>query len=99
MTSQHDSRALGAVQSRRRLAVRAGLKFAGVALLDFVLLRVWAPDLINMHKDLALAGGLACVAGALAVTVWLVLQLWSDWFRWVRLDPRVASGVVKWRDR
>ena len=99
MTSQRKGRARGAVVARRRLAVRAGLKLLGVAALDFLLLRIWFPDLINMHNDWALAGGLACLAAALAVTVWLVFQLWSDWSRWARLDPHAASGVVEWRDR
>ena len=63
------------------------------------LLRLWAPDLINMHNDWALAGSLICLATALAVTVWLAFQLWSDWTRWVRLDPHAASGVVEWREK
>jgi hypothetical protein len=99
MTSQPKGRAASAVVARRRLAVRVGLKIAGAAVLDFVLLRIWVPDLINRHNDWALAGAIAGLAAALAVGVWLVVQLWSDRSRWARLDPRAAPGVVEWRDR
>ncbi len=99
MTSKPKGRARSAVLARRRLVLRAALKSVGVAVVDFVLLRLWAPDLINMHNDWALAGSLICLATALAVTVWLAFQLWSDWTRWVRLDPHAASGVVEWREK
>jgi len=99
MTSQRKGRARGAVVARRRLALRAGFKVLGAAAVDFLLLRIWVPDLINAHNDWALAGALACLVAAIAITVWLVVQLWSDWSRWARLDPRAASGVVEWRDR
>jgi len=99
MTSQSESRALGAATTRRRLALFVGLKAAAVLALDFVLLRLWAPDLVNLHSDLALAGALACVVVAAAATGWLVLQLRLDWSRWGRLGPHAVPGVVEWREK
>jgi hypothetical protein len=90
---------VGMVAARRRLVVRALLKIAGVAILNFVLLRILAPNLVNMHQDWALLASLACLAAAIAALVWLGFQLWSDWSRWARLDPRAATRVVKWRDK
>jgi hypothetical protein len=81
------------------LIVRAGLKVAGVAVLDFVLLRLLGPDLVDQHSDLALAAAVACLLVAIVATIWLAQQLWSDRLRWRRLDPRANLSVVEWRDR
>jgi hypothetical protein len=62
----------------RRLIVSTGWKVVVVGIVDFFTLRIWAPDLVNLHQDLALAGGLGCVAIALLATLWLALQLWID---------------------
>jgi hypothetical protein len=99
MTPKGEDRAPRAAEARRRLIVRAGLKIAGVAVLDFVLLRILGPDLVDMHKDWALAASLVCLLVAIAATVWLAVQLWSDGLRWRRLDPRANLSVVEWRDR
>lgn len=76
--------------TRRRLALRIALKTGAVLLADFILLRIWGPDLINLHSDWALALGLACFAAAFALTAWLAFQLWTDRSRWVRIEPRPA---------
>jgi len=51
-------------------------KIGGVAVIDFLLLRILGPDLVNRHQDLALIAAIACVVLALAATLWLVFQLW-----------------------
>ena len=62
----------------RRSLLKIAAKVLGVAVLDFLLLRIWAPNLINKHQDLALAGSIACFALAIAATGWLAYQLWVD---------------------
>ena len=99
MISPDQGHAASVVAARRRLAVGAGLKLAGVAVLDFVLLRLWVPDLVNMHDDRALAAGLACLAGAIVATAWLGVQLWTARSRWIGLEPRASSRAAEWRDR
>ena len=76
MTTHHRSPSFR-VTTSRRYAIEIGLKIAAIALLDFLLLRILAPDLVNMHQDLALAGAILCIALAIAATGWLGLQLWS----------------------
>lgn len=95
MTSQSRNPAA----ARRGLIVRTVLKVAGVAVLDFVLLRILGPDLVNLHQDWALVGSLVCVAAAIAATAWLGLNLWSDRSLWARLKPHAVSSVVEWRDK
>jgi len=99
MISSDQGHASGVAAARRRLAVGAGLKLAGVAVLDFVLLRLWVPDLVNMHADWALAAGLACLAVAIVATGWLGVQLWTARSRWIGLEPRARSRAAEWRDR
>jgi hypothetical protein len=60
----------------RRALLKIGAKVLGVAVLDFLLLRIFAPNLVNQHRDLALAASLACFAVAIAATAWLAYQLW-----------------------
>jgi hypothetical protein len=62
---------------RRLLVSRVG-RVLVVALVDFVLLRLWAPNLVNMHSDIALAAAIGCLLTGLAATVWLALGLWRD---------------------
>jgi hypothetical protein len=90
MTTKSDGRIVRAATTRRRLALRMALKIVSVALIDFVLLRIWGPDLINLHRDWALALGLACFAAAFALIAWLAFQLWTDRSRWVRTEPSPA---------
>jgi len=72
----------GSTRARVRLAQRftlgVGWKVVLVGAVDFIALRILAPDLINRHQDLALFGALACVVVALAATLWLAFQLWID---------------------
>ncbi len=56
--------------------VRIAVRIAVVVVIDFVLLRIFAPDLVNLHQDWALLGAVACVALALGLTGWLALQIW-----------------------
>jgi hypothetical protein len=63
---------------RRSRILNAVVKALGVAALDFILLRIGAPNLINMHQDLALAGAILCLILAFVVTGWWIVSLWSD---------------------
>jgi len=62
----------------RRFGLKIGLKLVAVAIIDFVLLRIFAPNLVNRHQDLALAGAVICLVIAVAATIWLGFQLWLD---------------------
>jgi len=62
----------------RRFGFKIGLKLVAVAVADFVLLAIWAPNLVNRHQNLALAGAIACVVVAIALTLWLGFHLWLD---------------------
>ncbi len=54
------------------------MKIVAVGLFDFLLLAVLAPNLVDLHQDLALAGAIICAAVALATSVWLAFRLLSD---------------------
>lgn len=56
-----------------------------------MLARVWGPDLINRHDDVALAAGVLCFALALAAAVWLVAVVLTDLRRHRRARPSAAS--------
>ncbi len=62
----------------RRFGLKIGLKLVMAAVADFVLLAIWAPNLVNRHQDLALAGAVACLVVAIAASLWLGFQLWLD---------------------
>jgi hypothetical protein len=62
----------------RRFGLAIGLKIVAVAVADFVLLAIWAPNLVNRHQNLALAGAIACLLVAVAATIWLGFRLWLD---------------------
>jgi hypothetical protein len=79
---------------RRSLLKIAG-KVLGVAALDFLLLRIFAPNLVNQHQDLALAASLACFAIAIAATAWLAYQLWVDIGRLNRARRRGALPTIR----
>ena len=51
------------------------LKVLAVFVADFILLRIWAPDLVNLHADWALGLAIVCLLIALSLTVWLVLDV------------------------
>ncbi len=67
----------------RNFALTIAWKLLGVLALDFVLLRIWGPDLVNRHDNLALAGALACLFIAIVATAWLGFQLWIDVHRFI----------------
>ena len=60
---------------RRWLDLRMALEILAVLAVDFVLLRIWAPDLVNLHADWALGLAILCLLIALAATGWLVLTI------------------------
>ncbi len=62
----------------RNFYLKTGLKVAAVLVVVFVLSRIWGPNLINRHEDLALAAGIACYVAALAVICWLTVQIGVD---------------------
>ncbi len=68
----------GAAGLRRLLLLKILWKSLAVAALDFLLLGVWGPNLVNRHQNLALAGAVVCLLLALWATGWLLLQLWRD---------------------
>jgi hypothetical protein len=78
MTIRGEDQALGAARARRRVLVGLTLKIVAALLADFVLLRLAAPNLVNLHSDLALAGALGCLLTALAATGWLAFAAWRD---------------------
>jgi hypothetical protein len=71
-------RTLAEADLARRFGLTIGLKLVVVGVLDFVLLRILAPNLVNRHQDLALAGAVLCLVIALVATIWLGFQLWRD---------------------
>jgi len=70
--------------------LRLALETLAVLAADFVLLRVWAPNLVNLHQDIALAGAVLCFVLALVTTLWLVQRLWRRWPALRRHHLRVA---------
>jgi len=67
-------------------------KVGGVGLIDFLLLRILGPDLVNRHQDLALIAALACVAIAPIATTWLAFQLWFDIHRFRAARRAIARA-------
>jgi len=82
----------------RNFTVTIAWKLLAVVVLDFVLLRIWAPDLVNRHDDLALAGALACCFVAIVATAWLAFQLWIDVRRFIDAKRHVARADLLKRD-
>lgn len=76
MRSQgHQPTASTATRLARRYTRRIAGKTLAVIVADFLALRIFGPELIDMHQDLALLGALACFAIAAVATGWLVLQI------------------------
>jgi hypothetical protein len=73
-----DDPAVAQARLLRGFVATLAWKLGGVGVIDFLLLRVLGPDLVNRHQDLALIAALACVVLALAATLWLAFQLWFD---------------------
>ncbi len=61
-----------------RLIFRIVVETAAVLGADFLLLRIWGPNLVNLHQDWALAASVICLLAAVVATGWLALQLRSD---------------------
>lgn len=80
-----------AEEARRRRQLRLAIQAAAVLLADFVLLRLLAPDLVNMHRDWALVTALLCIGLALALTLWLAVTIWRRWPALVRPKLRIAT--------
>jgi hypothetical protein len=82
----------------RRFALTVGWKLLAVIAIDFLSLRIWAPNLINLHQDLALLAAIACLLLALAATSWLAFQLWIDGKRFAlarRAIPRARPYTIE----
>jgi len=82
----------------RNFALTLGWKLFGVLALDFVLLRIWGPDLVNRHDNLALAGALACFFVAIVAAAWLAFQLWIDVRRFLTAKRHLATAERLKRD-
>ena len=82
------------IRLTRRFTVSIGWKVVAIAAVDFVLLRILAPDLVNMHSDLALMASIACLIAAVAATLWLGFQLWIDLKRYNQAKRDLARGRV-----
>jgi hypothetical protein len=82
----------------RNFALTLAWKLLGVLALDFVLLRIWGPDLVNRHDNLALAGALACCLVAMVATAWLAFQLWIDVRRFLNAKRHLATADRLKRD-
>ena len=76
----------------QRFILRTAGKGLGAALAVFVLARVLGPNLINMHDDVALAGGIACFAVAAAIAIWLWLRLNFDLSQYAKARRELAPG-------
>ncbi len=66
------------------------LRASVVAVLDFLLARVWGPELINRHDDAALAAGVACFVVALVAAAWVIAAFLTDLQR-LRRARRLAA--------
>ncbi len=82
------------IRLTRRFTVSIGWKVVAVIAIDFVLLRIWAPDLVNMHSDIALVASIACLIAAVVATLWLAFQLWIDIKRYNRAKRDLARSRV-----
>jgi hypothetical protein len=80
--------------SPRGVIVKALGRILVVGVVDFILLGLWAPNLVNMHRDLALAGAIGCLGLALAATGWLLVALWRDFALFNRL--RRYRALAPW---
>lgn len=76
----------------RNFALSLAWKLSGVAAVDFVLLWIWGPNLVNRHENLALAGALVCCFVAIVATAWLVFQLWVDVRRFIDAKRHLARA-------
>lgn len=91
MTTESADPAPRAEDARRRLAFRLGAEGLAVLVADFLLLRVFGPNLVNLHRDWALAGALFCLALAIALTLWLLARVWRRWPALTRRTLGIAS--------
>ncbi len=66
------------VAELRRFLLKILWKFVAVGVLDFLLVGILGPNLVNRHQNSALAGAVLCLLSALFATGWLLLQLWLD---------------------
>jgi hypothetical protein len=82
----------------RNFALTLAWKLLSVLALDFVLLRIVGPNLVNRHEDLALAGALACFFIAIIATGWLAFQLWIDARRFIAAKRHLATADRLKRD-
>ena len=78
----------------RRFGLKIGLKLVAILIADFILLRIWAPDLVNRHQDLALAAAIVCLAAAVILTLWLGYLLWLDLRQFADARRQMRRGVV-----
>lgn len=62
----------------RRYARSFAAKIGGVALFDFLCLRIFAPELIDLHRDWAFIAGVVCMFAAVGAAIWLAWQVLFD---------------------
>ncbi len=83
---------LAASNLLRNFVLAIAWKFLGVVAVDFVLVRILGPNLVNRHDNLALAGALACFLVAIVATAWLAVQLWIDVRRFIDAKRHLARA-------
>ena len=62
----------------RRYTRLIAAKVAGVAVFDFLCLRIFAPELIDLHRDWAFIAGVVCMFAAVGAAIWLAWQVLFD---------------------
>jgi len=79
MRSQdHTPPQLADVQLVRRYIRLIAIRIFAVAVIEFLCVRIFGPELIDLHQDWALAGALVCFAAAIIAATWLAFQVWID---------------------
>jgi hypothetical protein len=76
----------------RNFVATLAWKLLGAIAVDFILLRVLGPNLVNRHDNLALAGALICCLAAIVATAWLAFQLWIDVRRFIDAKRHLARA-------
>ncbi len=75
-------------KAKQQIVLWGVARLAVFLVIEFVLLRIVGPRLVNLHNDGALVLAVLIYAAALAALVWLVIQFWSFRARLAEVDTR-----------